>query len=122
MFEELVSFLMAEHLSGQTFRPARGEAGYDRVTSPHRRPFATKDGHISVPPYNGRHWTDFLRFVGRADLVEADWVKDAAKRGSRINELYTIVADAMPERTTSEWLQVLGDLDVPCSPVNTLVE
>ncbi|MEM1285185.1 MAG: CoA transferase [Pseudomonadota bacterium] len=120
MFEGLASFLMAEHLSGETFRPALGQTGYDRITSPLRKPFATKDGHISVLPYNGRHWAGFLTFIGHSDLAEADWVQDAAKRGRRIDELYAVVAQAMPERTSAEWLTVLRALDIPCSPVNTL--
>lgn len=122
MFEGLVSFLMAEHLSGETFRPALGDTGYDRITSPLRKPFATSDGYISVLPYNGRHWADFLSFVGRADLAEADWVQDAAQRSRRIDELYAVVAEAMPERISAEWLTALRELDVPCSPVNTLDE
>ena len=80
MFEGLVSFLMAEHLAGESFRPAQGSIGYERLLSEQRKPFATQDGYIAVMPYNGEHWACFLNLIGRADLAAANWVQDAAER------------------------------------------
>ena len=120
MFEGLVSFLMSEQLAGETFRPPLGKVGYERLLSPHRKPFPTKDGFIGVLPYNGKHWASFLNFVGREDLANADWVQDSAARSENIDKLYAVVADVMPERSTAEWLEVLRDLDIPCTPVNSL--
>lgn len=122
MFEGLVSFLMAEHLAGETFRPARGEIGYRRLLAEQRRPFPTKDGYISVLPYNGKHWADFLRLAGRGDLAAADWVREPAKRSENIGRLYAIIAALMPERTTAAWLDLLREADIPCAPVNALAD
>lgn len=118
MFEGLVSFLMAEHLAGETFRPALGGIGYRRVLARQRRPFPTRDGYISVLPYNGKHWADFLKLAGRGDLAAADWVQAPAKRSENIGRLYAIVAALMPERTTAAWLELLRESDIPCAPVN----
>lgn len=120
MFEGVVSFLMAEHLAGETFRPPLADIGYKRLLSEHRKPFPTKDGHIGVLPYNGKHWASFLSFVGRNDLADADWVQDSASRSENIGELYAIVSAVMPERTTADWLNILHELDIPCTPVNSL--
>ncbi len=122
MFEGLVSFLMSENLAGETFRPPLAKVGYERMLSPYRKPFATKDGFIGVLPYNGKHWASFLTFAGRADLADADWVQDSASRSDNISELYAIAAEIMPSRTTADWLQILHDLDIPCTPINTLTE
>ncbi|WP_282153348.1 CaiB/BaiF CoA transferase family protein [Ruegeria atlantica] len=122
MFEGLVAFLMSEQLSGETFRPAKGSVGYERLLSPHRKPFPTKDGFVGVLPYNGKHWASFLNFVGRGDLAQADWVQDSAARSENIGKLYAIVAEKMPERTTADWLEVLRDLDIPCTPINSLTD
>lgn len=122
MFEGLVSFLMAEHLAGETFRPALGEIGYRRLLAEQRRPFPTKDGYISVLPYNGKHWADFLQLAGRGDLAAADWVRDPAQRGENIGRLYALVAALMPERTTAAWLDLLREADIPCAPVNALAD
>lgn len=120
MFEGLVSFLMAEHLAGGQFRPPVGKLGFERILSEHRKPYATKDGFIGVLPYNGKHWASFFNFVGRPDLAEAEIVQDAAKRSQNVGKLYKIVAEVMPQRTTSEWLLELRKLDIPCTAVNSL--
>src|SRR5699024_2310732 len=120
MFESLVSFMFTEHLNGYVFDPPIGTLRYDRVTSPHRRPYRTADGYVATLPYSTKHWDKILRFIGRDDLAEAAWVRDAATRSQRIGELYAVLAEAMTERTTSEWLSELKRMDIPCGPVNTL--
>lgn len=119
MFESVVSFLMAEQLAGETFVPARGTLGYDRLMSPNRRPFPTKDGYLAVLPYNSRHWHDFLTFIGEGELAQADWVHDSARRSEEIGTLYDLVAEVMPTRETAEWLSILAELDIPCSTINS---
>lgn len=120
MFEGMVSFLLSEHLHGETFRPAEGSMGYDRITSPMRKPFATQDGYISALPYTTRNWVAFLNLVDRGDLAAADWVRDPEARSQRITELYAVIEAAMPTRTTAEWLVALRDIDVPATVVNML--
>src|SRR5919106_767502 len=61
MFEAMVSFNLMEHLGGQTFVPALSNAGYERVLSPHRRPYRTKDGYIGLLPYTTADWEAALR-------------------------------------------------------------
>ncbi|MES1925831.1 CoA transferase [Salinisphaera sp. T31B1] len=120
MFESLASFMLAEHLSGHVFDPPEGGLRYDRLTSPHRRPHRTADGYIAALPYSSRHWEKFLRLIGRHDLAEADWVRDATRRSERIGELYAVLTEATPARTSAEWLAEFKRLDIPCGPVNRL--
>ena len=117
MFESIVSFLMAEHLSGQSFEPPLGSFGYERAKSPHRRPFQTADGWIGVLPYDGGHWARALREIGRPELADADWVQEPISRSERIGELYGVLGDAMSQRTTAEWMSTFDQLDIPASPV-----
>ncbi len=65
MFETLVSFNMIEHLAGETFCPALGGMGYDRVLSQHRRPYRTKDGYIGLMPYSTAQWKRFFEIAGQ---------------------------------------------------------
>ena len=120
MFESLASFMLVEHLAGHVFEPPEGTLRYDRLTSPHRRPYRTADGHIAALPYSTRHWERFLRLIGRDDLAEADWVRNASARSQRIGELYAVLGEAMPARTSAEWLAEFRRLDIPCGPVNRL--
>lgn len=120
MFESLVSFLLAEHLSGQVFQPPQGSMRYDRLMTPYRRPYRTADGHIAVLPYTSRHWQRFLTLVGHDDLAGTDWVMDPSCRSERIGELYQVVAECMPEHDCAYWLKALKDRDIPCGTVNSL--
>ena len=119
MFEGIVSFLMAEQLAGKTFQPPEGGLGYERLLSPNRKPYKTRDGYIAVLPYNGAHWTRILKHLDH-ELAEADWVQSPSERSARIDELYQIIAQAMPERTTTDWLDTFQSLDIPCTTVNSM--
>jgi crotonobetainyl-CoA:carnitine CoA-transferase CaiB-like acyl-CoA transferase len=37
-----------------------------------------------------------------------------------VRELYQMVDEVMPTRTTEEWLALFREADIPCGPVNTL--
>ena len=69
MYETLVSFVMVEHLYGETFRPALETAGYKRVLNKERRPYPSKDGFFALLPYTDGHWKEFCGLVGRPDLA-----------------------------------------------------
>jgi crotonobetainyl-CoA:carnitine CoA-transferase CaiB-like acyl-CoA transferase len=118
MFESMVSFLLVEQLAGRSFVPPLGPTGYDRLLSPHRKPYRTRDGYIAVIPYNGVHWTRFLKLIGREDMVDDPRVVDPVERSRNIDMLYALIAEAAPGRTTGEWLALLGESDIPCAPVN----
>lgn len=119
MFEALASFVLNEHLAGATFA-ADGELGYPRVMSPDRRPYRTADGWIAVLPYTGDQWRRFLDEAGRNGVSAEPWFADARTRQSRINELYAVVAQVLPERSTAAWIAALSARDVPCAEVNLL--
>jgi crotonobetainyl-CoA:carnitine CoA-transferase CaiB-like acyl-CoA transferase len=119
MFEVAVSVLLNEHLAGATTGQPN-EIGYPRLFYPDRRPHRTADGWIAVLPYTGLQWAAFLNEVDRGDVVQTNWFRDAAQRQVRLSELYEIVAQIMPSRTTKQWLDRLTELDIPCSRVASL--
>ena len=103
MFELMAAFSLSEHLGYATFDEA-GKVGYVRVLSPGRKPYKTKDGWVGVLPYTERNWTKVLIEIGRPEVAELAWFKNATERSSRVDELYAILAEALPARTTAEWL------------------
>ena len=119
MFEAMVAFVMPEHLAGLTYEPPRGGAGYSRIMNPLRRPFATRDGYLSVLPYTTGQWQRFLRLIGRDDLADDSDLEDAAKRNARTTELYGLIEAAMPARTTADWVALLLDADILIGEVLT---
>ena len=68
-------------------------------------------------PYTERNWTKVLAEIGRADVAETAWFTNATERSRRVDELYDILAVALPARTTAEWLAIFERLDIPSQPV-----
>ncbi|MBU2286361.1 MAG: CoA transferase [Gammaproteobacteria bacterium] len=120
MFESLVSFLMVEQLAGMSFDPPLGGTGYERLTSPYRKPFATRDGFVSILPYTANHWARFLELVGHDELARDPRVTDSVERSRNIDMLYGIIEAQAPNRTTDQWIAALKERDVPCARVNRL--
>jgi crotonobetainyl-CoA:carnitine CoA-transferase CaiB-like acyl-CoA transferase len=96
-----------------------GKVGYVRVLSPGRRPYRTRDGWVGVLPYSERNWTKILNEIGRPEVAELAWFRNATERSRRVDELYEILAGALPERTSAEWIATFERLDVPHSPVRS---
>jgi crotonobetainyl-CoA:carnitine CoA-transferase CaiB-like acyl-CoA transferase len=118
MYELMAAFSLSEHMSAATFEED-GKVGYVRVLSPGRRPYRTKDGWVGVLPYTQRNWAKILSEIGRADVAELDWFRNPTERSRRVDELYEILAGALVERTTAEWLATFERLDIPSQPVRT---
>ena len=120
MMETMLSFLLVEHLWGAVFDEPN--LGYPRLLTPYRRPYATKDGYISVIAASDAHWRRLFEAIGRPALIEDARFATIAARSANIDALYAMLSDGMRERTTREWLDTLGALDIPCGPVNSLAD
>jgi crotonobetainyl-CoA:carnitine CoA-transferase CaiB-like acyl-CoA transferase len=119
MFETMVSFNLLEHMAGQTFRPAASAMGYERILSPHRRPYRTRDGYIGLLPYTTAQWRRFFELAGTPQHAEDARFVDPAKRSENISELYAILAGLVAQRTTAQWQALLKDADIPMAPIMT---
>ncbi|HXA23903.1 MAG TPA: CoA transferase [Acetobacteraceae bacterium] len=120
MLETMLSFLLVEHLWGAVLNQPELGLGYPRMLTPHRRPYATKDGHICVIAVSDAHWGRLFEAMGRAALIEDPRFATIAARSDNVDVLYGVLADGMRERATADWLSILEALDIPCGPVNTL--
>lgn len=121
MMESMVSFLLAEHLYGEVYDPPTGPIGYVRVTAPDRKPFKTKDGYIAILPYSDKQWQDFFALGGKPDLFETDERFSTYENRTRnIRHLYAMVEDVSTQKTTEEWMILLGERDIPFARVNRL--
>jgi crotonobetainyl-CoA:carnitine CoA-transferase CaiB-like acyl-CoA transferase len=118
MFELMAAFSLSEHMGTATFEEG-GKVGYVRVLSPGRRPYQTRDGWVGVLPYSERNWTKILEEIGRPEVAELSWFRNATERSRRVDELYAILAEALPARTTADWIATFERLDIPHSPVRT---
>ena len=120
MYETLVSFVMVEHLYGETFIPALDTAGYKRVLNKERRPYPSKDGFFALLPYTDGHWKEFCALVGREDLGKDARFQGMANRLKNVEQYYATLATLCAERTNAQWMELLENSNVPHGPVNTL--
>jgi len=117
MLETMAAFVLAEHLGGLSFEPASAPPGYARLLTGGRKPAPTRDGFIAILPYTGEHWEAFFRIAGREELIARYELADRHRRNQHIRELYAHLAEITPGRTTTEWLAICEQLDVPATPI-----
>ena len=123
MFESMVSFVMTEHLWGQTFEPPIGKAGYVRLMAKHRRPYRTKDGrYLAVLPYWDNHWRTFCEIAGRPELIDDPRFLSMTTRLANIDDSYRVTGEIVAGRDRAEWVELLGETNVPMMVVNSLDE
>ncbi|MFN8023509.1 MAG: CoA transferase [Acidimicrobiales bacterium] len=122
MVEALRSFVLVEHACAATTEPPLGPAGYPRITTPDRRPFATTDGWIAVLPYSTENYRSVFREGGRDDLLDDPRITSARRRMAHAGELYAIVAGIVATRSTAFWVEFCEQHDIPAGAVRTLDE
>ena len=120
MLETMLSFLLVEHLWGAVLNQPELGLGYPRMMTPHRKPYATQDGYISVIAVSDAHWGKLFAAMGRPALIEDPRFRSIAARSEHVDALYATLTEGMRQRTTAEWLAILRAADIPCGAANTL--
>ncbi len=120
MFETMVSFLMVEHIYEHGFEPPLGPLGYKRLTTPLRRPHRTRDGYMAVLPYSDKQWREFFRIADRPELADDPRFTDHTTRNEHVHEIYGLLAEAIAEKTTEQWLALCEAAQIPAMPVLSL--
>ena len=115
MFEGMAHMVLGDHLGGATLDPPLGPTGYARLLAPHRRPYATADGYISLLIYNDKHWRNFFALIGRPELETDPRFCSHTARARHIDEAYAFVAEVMRTRTSAAWLADLAGADIPAA-------
>lgn len=118
MMDTMVGFNMIEHLWSGVLDEAEKGLGYSRMLTPHRRPYQTLDGYVSLLAVTNDQWQRLLTAVDRADLVGDPRFTEIGPRASNIDELYAIVVEQMKKRTTGDWIKRLDEAEIPNGVVN----
>lgn len=120
MFETMASFMLVEHANGAMFTPPTTPAHYHRAVSANRKPYKTRDGYVAALIYNDKHWKAFV------EAINPSWVTPdmatLAQRAQQIEHVYAKLGETFLERTTAEWLDLLGALNIPAAPLRTTDE
>ena len=122
MMETILSFALVEHLwDGTLGEPEKG-VGYPRMLTPHRRPYQTKDGYISVIAHSDAQWGKLFDAMGVPHLIDDPRFNSVPARSANIDAVYATLTEGMKQRTTAEWLAELRPADIPCGKANRLDE
>jgi crotonobetainyl-CoA:carnitine CoA-transferase CaiB-like acyl-CoA transferase len=121
MFETMAQFVLADHMGGAAFVPAKGDMGYKRLLSRTRGPYPTLDGYLAVVVYTDKHWRAFTQLVGTPDLLDSDpRFASQETRTRHAEDVGRFLSERLAARTTADWLDRLHDADIPACPVNAI--
>ncbi len=122
MMETMLNFMLVEHMWGAAIgEPERG-MGYPRMLTPHRRPYQTKDGFISVIAVSDRQWARIFEAVGRPELITDPRFVSIAARSDNVDACYGVLTEGLKQRATAEWLALFRAADIPCGEAGTLAD
>ncbi len=82
--------------------------------------FASADGHVIIALGNDTLWSKFCEHVDRKELISDERFQTNADRTENHSELFPILSEIMSQRTTDDWIDALGNIGVPCGPINTM--
>jgi len=120
MLETMVAFNLVDHLwHGVLAEPEKG-LGYPRMFTPHRRPYATRDGHVCLLATTDGQWRRLFAAIDRPELADDPKFCTIERRTANIDALYALLAERLARRTTAEWRARLDAADVPNGGVNDL--
>ena len=114
MLDSVLAFLWASDMGAYTFA--------DRPVTPERAAsfidliYQTADGHITVATMSNGEWSAFCQVADREDMIDDPRFNTPAARDENVNERLEFIQSVLIERTSAEWLKLLGDRDVPCAP------
>jgi crotonobetainyl-CoA:carnitine CoA-transferase CaiB-like acyl-CoA transferase len=86
--------------------------------------YRTKDGrHVMLVFLEGdRYWSDFCKLLGREDLLADPRFIDLAARRENYEACVTELDAEFARRTLNEWKELLGTIDAPWAPVQSVDE
>jgi crotonobetainyl-CoA:carnitine CoA-transferase CaiB-like acyl-CoA transferase len=120
MLESFTSFIMAEHLYGETFAPAVSHVGHTPALADDRRPLASKDGHIAIQPVSRAAAAKFMELGGLPDAYESERFTSAKGGKAKVAVYYEMLREAAAAHTTEEWLALGEKNNIPIMRANTL--
>ncbi len=120
MLDVMAAFNLVDHLWHGVFGEPEKGLGYPRMLTPHRRPYATTDGHICLLATTDRQWRNLFAALGAPELADDPRFDTIEHRTANIDALYQWLAGQIRTRSTAEWRARLDAADVPNGGVNDL--
>src|SRR5271170_2715972 len=100
MLECFTQFMLIEHLWGETFVPPVSHVGSTPALAADRRPFKSKDGHISILPVSRNAAAKFMELGGVEGGYESERFLNAQGGKAKVAVYYEMMREAALTHTT----------------------
>lgn len=80
--------------------------------------FESADGHVILAVGNDSQFKSFCDVVGRPELAIDPRYQTNTARVENRTEIVPIVQEILRQRSTDDWVKLLEQNNVPCSPIN----
>lgn len=115
MLDAVISFLWSSDFGSQTF--VGREISTERAATFIDLIYETASGYISISAMTNKQWQALCDAVNHPEWKDDERFKTPALRDQYANERLELTQSALYDRTAEEWLDILEDAGVPCSPV-----
>lgn len=120
MFETMATMVLQEHLAAQSFDPAAGPYGDQRLLSPYNQPLQTADGFIAVTINTDPQVKAFLTATGRQELVADQRFSSVSARAVHVAAWFEVRGTPLTQKTSAEWLAIFRAADIAAMPIHTI--
>ena len=97
-----------------------GQAGNNHPTSVPTGVFKTTDGSINLAVAGETIWKRFVEAIDKKEWLEKDEFKGAKERLENRDYLNGLIEEVTVKKTSSEWVEKLEKVGVPCGPINSI--
>ncbi len=115
MLDTMIAYLWPEGMTGYTFvgrevAGSRAQLAQDLI-------FQTTDGYITTGAVSDVEWAGMCRALGHEEWLEDPRFRTAQDRVVNVEDRLALMAQALRQRSSAEWLAALDAESVPCAPV-----
>jgi crotonobetainyl-CoA:carnitine CoA-transferase CaiB-like acyl-CoA transferase len=114
-----VSLFAAQYQSSGEL-PTRQGSGANGIV-PYRA-YATRDSELVVAAGSDGLFRRLAQVLGRPEWLDDARFVSNPERVAHQTELYAMIETEMAKRGNAEWIALLDDAGIPCSPVQTIAE
>jgi len=115
MLDAVVAFLWPEGMARYTY--LGDDVGQSRPGEARELVFETRDGFMTAGTVALREWRAFCQATGHPEWLDDPRFRSAAGLVKHADARLELMAEALSQRTTAEWLGILDEAGVPCAPI-----
>jgi CoA:oxalate CoA-transferase len=99
-----------------------GPVGSRHATITPFQAFRTKDGNLIIAAGNDSLFVRLCNALGKpAMALDPDYLTNGSRQKNQ-KRLETEIEAILADKTTVEWIKIIGDAGVPCGPINNIAQ